>query len=62
MPKISPGSIDAIDAVIIERLLQNARITMSDLSVAVGLSAPATAERVHGLEACGLLRVNIAIE
>jgi len=56
MPKFSETTIDEIDAVIIERLLQNARITMTDLSVAVGLSAPATTERVHRLEACGLLR------
>lgn len=56
MPKFSEATIDAIDAAIIERLLQNARITMTDLSVAVGLSAPATTERVHRLEACGLLR------
>ena len=56
MPKFSEANIDETDAAIIERLLQNARITMTDLSVAVGLSAPATTERVHRLEACGLLR------
>jgi len=56
MPKFSEATIDEIDAAIIERLLQNARITMTDLSVTVGLSAPATTERVHRLEACGLLR------
>jgi len=56
MPKFSEANIDETDAAIIEHLLQNARITMTDLSVAVGLSAPATTERVHRLEACGLLR------
>jgi Lrp/AsnC family leucine-responsive transcriptional regulator len=56
MPTYSEATIDEIDAAIIERLLQNARITMSDLSVAVGLSAPATTERVHKLQACGLVR------
>jgi Lrp/AsnC family transcriptional regulator, leucine-responsive regulatory protein len=56
MPTFPESIIDEIDAAIIERLLQNARITMSDLSVAVGLSAPATTERVHKLEACGLVR------
>lgn len=56
MPTIHKATIDEIDAAIIERLLQNARIAMSELSVAIGLSAPATTERVRKLEECGLVR------
>jgi Lrp/AsnC family transcriptional regulator, leucine-responsive regulatory protein len=56
MPTFPEAIIDEIDAAIIECLLKNARITMSDLSVAVGLSAPATTERVRKLEDCGLVR------
>jgi Lrp/AsnC family leucine-responsive transcriptional regulator len=48
--------IDYTDAAILETLMRRGRITWSDLGAAVGLSAPAVAERVRRLEATGVIR------
>ena len=56
MPKHSSSAIDDVDAKIIEHLVRNARISLTELSAAIGLSAPSTSERMHRLAASGLLR------
>ena len=48
--------LDALDARIIEALSVDARIPMSDLARAVGLSGPSVTERVRKLEASGVIR------
>jgi Lrp/AsnC family transcriptional regulator, leucine-responsive regulatory protein len=48
--------IDETDADILRLLGENARVTMSDLARAVGMSAPGAAERVRRLEAVGVIR------
>ncbi len=52
-----PGTpkADPIDRRLIEALRANARATYADLGRVVGLSAPAVHERVHKLEAAGVL-------
>lgn len=47
---------DAIDSKLIEALMLNGRISFADLAAHVGLSAPAVAERVRGLEHRGVIR------
>ncbi len=47
---------DAIDTKLIEALMANGRISFADLAGIVGLSAPAVAERVRGLEHRGVIR------
>ena len=42
--------MDSFDMKIIQILMENARITWADLASEIGLSAPATADRVHRLE------------
>lgn len=42
--------MDSFDMKIIQILMENARVTWADLAAEVGLSAPATADRVHRLE------------
>ena len=48
--------LDAIDTKAIARLMQEGRASWADLGVALGLSAPAAAERVRKLEERGVIR------
>jgi Lrp/AsnC family leucine-responsive transcriptional regulator len=47
---------DTIDRKLIEILMASGRISFADLAGLVGLSAPAVAERVRGLEHRGVIR------
>lgn len=47
---------DTIDSKLVEALMANGRISFADLAGLVGLSAPAVAERVRGLEYRGVIR------
>ncbi|MBO8163360.1 MAG: Lrp/AsnC family transcriptional regulator [Brevibacillus sp.] len=47
--------MDVIDRKILSHLQQNARISMTELGRAVGLTSPATAERVRKLEERGVI-------
>jgi Lrp/AsnC family leucine-responsive transcriptional regulator len=47
--------IDRIDTELLELLQENGRISQHDLARAVGLSAPAVAERLRKLEDRGIL-------
>ena len=47
--------IDAIDAKILVRLAENARMTTADLARSVGLSPPSVAERIRRLEDRGVI-------
>lgn len=53
-PRRNP--LDAIDRKALATLLKDARITWADLGHALGLSAPAVADRVRKLEEQGLIR------
>ncbi|MBX3064164.1 MAG: Lrp/AsnC family transcriptional regulator [Anaerolineae bacterium] len=53
--------MDEIDFKAIEMLTAQARITWAELAIALGLSAPATAERVRRLEADGVIKQYTAI-
>ncbi|RQU91912.1 Lrp/AsnC family transcriptional regulator [Burkholderia cenocepacia] len=59
MPKrLSPpavASLDATDRAIVAALADDARIATSELARQIGLSAPATADRVRRLEAQGVI-------
>lgn len=48
--------MDAIDHKILTVLMEDGRASWADLAEAVGLSAPAVAERVHRLEDRGVIR------
>ena len=48
--------IDAIDTKAVRHLLQDGRASWADLGAALGLSAPAAAERVRKLEERGVIR------
>jgi Lrp/AsnC family leucine-responsive transcriptional regulator len=48
--------VDAVDLAILALLAQNARVTFSELAVAVALSGPSTADRVRRLEERGAIR------
>ena len=50
------GPLDAVDAAILRALATDARMTMSDLARAVGLSPPSVTERVRRLEEAGVIR------
>lgn len=49
-------TIDELDAKILERLQENARITQADIAKAVGLAPSAVMERMRKLEAKGIIR------
>nr|WP_254209946.1 Lrp/AsnC family transcriptional regulator [Burkholderia multivorans] len=49
------ASLDAIDRAIVAALADDARIATSELARQIGLSAPATADRVRRLEAQGVI-------
>lgn len=50
------GRLDAIDWTLVEHLQEDARTPWSELGRQVGLSATATADRVHRLEEAGVIR------
>ena len=47
--------MDDIDVKILEELKKNGRATASDISKAVSLSVPATAERIRKMERSGII-------
>lgn len=49
------GSVDAKDMKILEALQANARVPLSELGRAIGLSQPAISERVKRLEEAGII-------
>jgi len=53
--------MDATDLRILGALVDNARITYSDLAEHIGLSGPSTAERVRKLEERGVIRAYSAV-
>lgn len=53
--------IDRIDTELLELLQENGRISQHDLARAVGLSAPAVAERLRKLEDRGILKQYTAV-
>jgi Lrp/AsnC family transcriptional regulator, leucine-responsive regulatory protein len=52
--------LDSIDYIVMDLLQRNARTTQAEIAQRVGLSQPAVAERVHKLEAQGVIRGYIA--
>jgi Lrp/AsnC family transcriptional regulator, leucine-responsive regulatory protein len=56
MPSTRKKPLDAVDSRIIEALVENARVAMSDLAREIGLSAPSVTERIRRLEAVGIIR------
>lgn len=55
MPRTDTPTLDPTDIAIVEALQDNGRIGMSELGRRIGLSQPATSERVRRLEACGII-------
>lgn len=55
-PPRPPPRLDAVDQAILQALQDNARTTNAALSRAVGLTPPATLERVRRLEEAGIIR------
>ena len=49
------GALDDTDARILDALIDNARISLADLSRKVGLSSPSVSERVKQLEEAGVI-------
>ncbi|MDQ3388259.1 MAG: Lrp/AsnC family transcriptional regulator [Gemmatimonadota bacterium] len=58
---ISTGDIDRTDAHLLSLLQENARTSQHDLARAVGLSAPAVADRLRKLEERGVIREFTAV-
>lgn len=54
--KLSHEGIDAVNRRVLEELLQDPRLTMSELGRRVGMSSPAVTERVRRLEETGVIR------
>jgi Lrp/AsnC family transcriptional regulator, leucine-responsive regulatory protein len=54
--KLSYEEIDAINRRVLEELLQDPRLTMSELGRRVRMSSPAVTERVRRLEETGVIR------
>ena len=54
--KLSYEKIDAINRRVLEELLRDPRLTMSELGRRVGMSSPAVTERVRRLEETGVIR------
>ncbi len=54
--KRSYEEIDAVNRRVLEELLQDPRLTMSELGRRVGMSSPAVTERVRRLEETGVIR------
>jgi Lrp/AsnC family leucine-responsive transcriptional regulator len=53
--------MDALDRKALPILMKDGRTTWSDLGQALGLSAPAAAERVHKLEEHGVIKGYVAV-
>src|SRR6266702_6729478 len=53
---LSYEEIDAVNRRVLEELLRNPRLTMSELGRRVGLSSPAVTERVRRLEELGVIQ------
>src|SRR5215831_18178675 len=53
---LSYEEIDAVNRRVLEELLQDPRLTMSELGRRVGMSSPAVTERVRRLEETGVIR------
>jgi Lrp/AsnC family leucine-responsive transcriptional regulator len=51
-----PADLDRIDWKIVEELQQDGRLSWAELGRRVGLTTPAVAERVRGLESVGVIR------
>jgi Lrp/AsnC family transcriptional regulator, leucine-responsive regulatory protein len=49
------GSLDAIDARILDALVNDARISIADLARLIGLSPPSVSERISRLEEAGVI-------
>ena len=49
------GSLDAVDAKLLDALSRDARITIADLARLVGLSGPSVSERIRRLEEAGVI-------
>lgn len=49
------AGLDEIDILILEQLVENARVPIKSLAGRVGLSSPSTAERVRRLEEAGVI-------
>lgn len=56
MPANRKKPLDAVDSRIIDALVQNARLAVSDLAREIGMSAPSVTERIRRLEAAGIIR------
>ncbi len=54
--KLSYEEIDAVNRRVLEELLQDPRLTMSELGRRVRMSSPAVTERVRRLEETGVIR------
>jgi Lrp/AsnC family leucine-responsive transcriptional regulator len=54
-PKAAPAAVDPTDMAILEALQDNGRMGMSELGRTIGLSQPATSERVKRLEERGII-------
>src|SRR5215467_13703297 len=54
--KLSYEEIDAVNRRVLEELLKDPRLTMSELGRRVGMSSPAVTERVRRLEEAGVIR------
>jgi Lrp/AsnC family transcriptional regulator, leucine-responsive regulatory protein len=54
--KLSYEEIDAVNRRVLEELLHDPRLTMSELGRRVGMSSPAVTERVRRLEETGVIR------
>ena len=55
LPKKRKPRLDALDARIMKALWGDARMPMSDLARATGMSGPSITERVRKLEASGVI-------
>src|SRR5215467_96155 len=53
---LSYEEIDAVNRRVLEELVQDPRLTMSELGRRVGMSSPAVTERVRRLEETGVIR------
>jgi Lrp/AsnC family leucine-responsive transcriptional regulator len=49
-------SVDALDRKILSELMQNGRVTLSELSEKLGLSSPSLSDRIRKLEKKGIIR------
>src|SRR5688500_8187765 len=60
-PSSANGELDDLDRRLLARLMREGRATWADLADALGLTAPAIAQRVHRLSDRGVIRQFAAI-